>query len=224
MRDYAKKPYRPARRKNNSNGGWILISLILCALFFIFFITYHLVHQKLLADREKPAIIAPIAAPVEKAEKKEVKKIALKIKNKPQKIAKKTTSKKVVAVKKEKDIALNPADEQPKYDFYKLLPETTVTIPKQDLSPKPVNTAAIQPDNYVLQIASLQTEDEATQVQTAMTTLKYKTFVQAYQAPDHTTWYHVMVGPLTLASAKKEQSELDSHQIEASLLKNKTTT
>src|SRR3990167_7032059 len=124
MRDYAKKPYKPTRRTHNVNSAWILVLLILGALFFITYITYHFIYQKLLAEKEKSAVISSIPIPVEKAEnteKKVVKKTVLKIKNKPEKIAEKTMPKKVTVVKKEKVIALNPADVQPKYDFYKLL-------------------------------------------------------------------------------------------------------
>jgi len=211
MRDYAKKSYRPVQKNNNSNGQWLSILLIFSAIGFVSTLVYHFTHAKPAVTKELKEQIAPIPPQI-----KPIEKHKSKIKNNPLKTTKKTLAKKVVAVKKA--IALNPADEQPKYDFYKLLPETTVIIPTQDQSAKSVNAASTQSTPYALQVASLQTENEAMQVETTMGSMKYRTFVQSYQAPDHTTWYHVMIGPLTLTAAKKEQSELDAHQIEALLL------
>ncbi|OGT44909.1 MAG: hypothetical protein A3E82_03075 [Gammaproteobacteria bacterium RIFCSPHIGHO2_12_FULL_38_11] len=133
MRDYAKKSYRPVQNNNNSSGQWLLILLLFGAIGFVSTLAYHFTHETITIKKEEQ--IAPIPPQV-----KPIDKPKSKIKNKPAKIAKK------IPVKKEKVIALNPADEQPKYDFYQLLPKMTVTIPTQAQSSKPIEIPSITPN------------------------------------------------------------------------------
>ena len=102
----------------------------------------------------------------------------------------------------------------------------TVTIPTEDESeqttPAPLKTAnnTLPLTAYVLQLASLQTAEDANQVGNTLKSAGYTTFIQHYQAPDHTTWYRVMVGPFkTIKEAEAEQKKLYAHQMEALLLK-----
>jgi len=114
MRDYAKKS-RPIKRQRQSDGAWILVVLIVCAIFYLGYMGYHFLHKELLQEEQKLAtdrVIKPsvIKSALHKKPIKTVKKVKKKIKT--------------------KNVALNPADIQPKYDFYQLLPETTVKISK----------------------------------------------------------------------------------------------
>ncbi|MCX7121555.1 MAG: hypothetical protein NTZ67_07285 [Gammaproteobacteria bacterium] len=133
MRDYAKKSYRPVQENNHSNSPWILILLVISAIGFISTLTYHFIDQKSSAKKEVAEAIAPIPSKTTSVEKSTAK-----IKHKQKKTTKKIALKKenVIKAKKEAVVILNPADEEPKYDFYKLLPETTVKIPPQDPTAK----------------------------------------------------------------------------------------
>ena len=217
MRDYAKRSsYSPPRKNNDSQGGWILILMGIATICFFSYVIYHFKQEKespVAVVTEKPILASSTPQKIATEEK------TIKI---PQKEIKKHPPKKTVAAKQEKNLALNATDNEPKYDFYQLLPEMKVNVPVPDETQPVLNAVLSHPktEHYVLQIASLQTQAEALQVQKAISTMQYKTFIQSYQAPDHTTWYHVMVGPFNdLAAAQKEQNDLDAHQIEAMLIK-----
>ena len=115
------------------------------------------------------------------------------------------------------------ADNEPKFDFYKLLPQMTVNISADDdattspaINNKPITKKSAP--TYVLQVAALQKNSDAAQVQNTLKAAGYAAFTQLYQAPDHTIWYRVLVGPFNnLKTAQAEQDKLDAHQTEALL-------
>lgn len=207
MRDYAKKTSRPVKKKNNVNSSWILTLLITGAVFFVGYASYHVIHKKLLVKKEALSIRLASTTPIKTTA------------SHPNQTIKKTAAKTEVT---------DPISNEPKYDFYKILPAMTVTIPTQDEPNKqmPSTTFATTANkaetsgSYVLQIASLHTSTDADQVSNALRASGYVTFIQRYQASDHTTWYRVMVGPFnTIKEAEAEQSKLYAHQTEALLLK-----
>ncbi len=110
MRDYAKKSHH-ANKPSESDGTWILAVLIVCTILFVGYVTYHFSNEKKLRATLHPAAkpVAHLQAHAHLTKPEKEKKIA----------------------------AINPADAQPKYDFYRILPATTVTIPKKDLPANP---------------------------------------------------------------------------------------
>lgn len=198
---------------NNANGTWPFMLLIIGVIFFAGYTSYHFVHEKLLAHKEAVTIAL---TPTTTAPSPHAKQ--------PQQIQKPTKT--VAKVKKTpiKTEMPDPASNEPKYDFYKILPATTVTIPTQiepgkTLTPATA-TLATASDYYALQIAALQTSEDADQVSNALKSLGYTTFIQHYQVSDRSTWYHVMVGPFkSLKEAQTAQSKLYAHQTAALLLK-----
>lgn len=121
MRDYAKKS-RITKQKLESNGSWILVALFFCTVFFVAYISYHFSHEKKVIAPTKPLVHkhAPMHA-IKKPIKKHLRK--------------EQAPKKIIRPEKPTNIAaLNPADIQPKYDFYKLLPAIKVTVPTRDQS------------------------------------------------------------------------------------------
>ncbi|HLB55810.1 MAG TPA: hypothetical protein VJK30_00565 [Coxiellaceae bacterium] len=123
MRDYAKKSQRKKVRQE-SDGAWILVVLILCSVLFACYVTYHFTHETFFTMKDK--ITAHVKTVAHHAKVVEHKK--------PEKYAEKRDIKKTipekVAVKKEKTVAINPVTTQPKYDFYRILPAMRVTIPE----------------------------------------------------------------------------------------------
>jgi cell division protein FtsN len=213
VRDYAKKTSRPTKNtkkmktKNNVNGAWPFMLLITGTIFFVGYASYHFVHEKLLANKAAVSIALTATTTIPSPHTKQ-----------PQHTQKPTkTAGKVI-----KTEISDPASNEPKYDFYKILPATTVTIPDQ-IEPGKTLTPAITPPaaaSYALQIAALQTSEDADQVGNALKSLGYTTFIQHYQASDRSTWYHVMVGPFkSLKAAQAAQTKLYAHQTAALLLK-----
>lgn len=120
MRDYAKHTHRPVRKKNNANGTWILVLLALFTMCFIAYVVFHFAHEKQIKITKEPAMASPLPAQPEKIKTSSTTIPALK---KTDKKATKPVTKKI----------LNTVSGEPNYDFYKLLPETTVTVPKYPL-------------------------------------------------------------------------------------------
>lgn len=212
MKDYAKRPARPVKQATSDNN-WQNTALLLLSIFFaifacIHFIQKHVVPKLKLASTKTQVVAAPI------------------LEKKPAVTHTKTAEKKSAAIaKKTGGTPTTPvvADNQPKFDFYKLLPQMTVNISTDDdtTTPPTINNKSITKKtapSYVLQVAALQKDADATQVQNTLKAAGYTTFTQPYQAPDHTTWYRVLVGPFNnLKTAQAEQDKLDAHQTEALL-------
>lgn len=226
MRDYAKKSHTPLKKKNNSNGAGLLIALILCAIFLIGFAMYHLVHKKMLSEETaQPQKIALTVAPPIKQNPAKIpaKKLLSRLKiSKPQEVEKAPKVSKKIKLAAIQDIP--PIDNQPKYDFYKLLPQMTVVIPADDQStamPSKTTLAPHVPTHYyLLQIASLESEMDAKEMENTLKSDGYTAFIQNYRGPDKATWYRVMVGPIyNLKAAQVLQSKLYAHQMVAMLLK-----
>lgn len=116
MKDYAKKSHR-AQSFSNSNGKGLLIFLISCTVLFASYVAYHFTHQH-----------TPLLTTVKKTV---VKSVITHQKRKPVSHQKPIISAQKKKKIKEKTVALNPSDIQPKYDFYQLLPKLTVKIPPQ---------------------------------------------------------------------------------------------
>ncbi len=212
MKDYAKRPTRPVRQAT-SESNWQNTALLFLAIFFAIFACIHFI-QKHVVPKLKSTDMVIKTAVVAPPEKKPIVSHA--------KTAEKKTERKV---KKTAAVPATPvvADNQPKFDFYKLLPQMTVNISTDDdVSTSPViNNKLIAKKStpiYVLQVAALQKDSDATQVKNTLKAAGYTTFTQPYQAPDHTTWYRVLVGPFNdLKTAQTEQDKLDAHQTEALL-------
>jgi len=224
VRDYAKKTSRPMKKNNTVNGTWLLTLLITGTILFVGYTGYHFVHQKLLAKKEDVSMDLTTTAKTASVFTSSLQTKQIKMTLPIKQATKKTEPPKKSAMKTERSA---PTSNEPKYDFYKILPAMTVTIPTQDeptqtLSTpetnKAVNTTSL--GSYVLQVASLQTQEDADQVSNALRAVGYTAFVQHYQASDHSTWYRVMVGPFkTIKAAQVQQAKLYAHQNEALLLK-----
>lgn len=217
MKDYAKKTTRTTSKartsrrpaKNNPQPNtWPGNLLLLLALIFAGFACFHLIQKHvlpLLKSKNNTTAASTIAP---KTEKQTPNIIAPQDNHKnPDKTATQTTQ-----------------DDQPKFDFYKLLSQATVRIPANNTLSntttinKP-NTETSATPTYVLQIASLHHKQDANQVRQTLKAAGYtNTFLQPYQAPDHSTWYRVLIGPFyQLKNAQAEQNKLDAQQTEALL-------
>ena len=122
MRDYAKRNSRSVKKQSQSDGTGILVFLVICTLLFAGYVTYHLTHENVLT---KNTMTAPQM-------KKSVEHKVIERKVIEHKIIERRKPEKIVEKPIKKSAPMNPADIQPKYDFYKMLPAMTVPIPKDD--------------------------------------------------------------------------------------------
>lgn len=218
MKDYAKRSTRPVRQ-TASDSNWQNTALLLLAIFFAIFACVHFIQKHVVPKLKSPNMVTETAV-VTAPEKKPIVSHTKTVEKKPEKKVKKIAAAPTTPV---------VADNQPKFDFYKLLPQMTVNISTDDdatTSPVINNKLVAKKSTpiYVLQVAALQKDSDATQVQNTLKAAGYTAFTQPYQAPDHTTWYRVLVGPFNdLKTAQAEQDKLDAHQTEALLTTFKAT-
>lgn len=127
MKDYAKKnTYRAKaneREAGSSHDRW-LIAFIIITLCLAALSALHTLYKKRLLEKQQAAQIAeseqPAKTPIEKKFKKATPKQHHVISEKAKQAA-------VTTKAKTQDTA--PADNEPKYDFYQLLPKMTVDVP-----------------------------------------------------------------------------------------------
>lgn len=91
-----------------------------------------------------------------------------------------------------------PAREQElRFEFYTLLPESEVVIPEQELSepaPKPGSAPARPPGTYMLQAGSFRQQQQAEALKGELALVGIVAHVQRVNV-DGDTWYRVRVGP-----------------------------
>lgn len=115
-----------------------------------------------------------------------------------------------VAIKplKPKTSATPKSTPQAKFDFYTILPNMQVPIP-----------SSMKHSTYVLQVASLQSLQEAQQLKTKLFSLGCLARIESFQADDDTLWNRVLAGPYTnLHDAQKAQTMLHQQHIDSTLL------
>ncbi|HET6724816.1 MAG TPA: SPOR domain-containing protein [Gammaproteobacteria bacterium] len=114
-----------------------------------------------------------------------------------------------------------PEKDEPRFDFYKLLPKFQVVIPKQDkdvqtdTGKKPVET----PGAYVLQVASFRDYKDADAMKARLALLGLEAHIQQVEIGDGEEWNRVRIGPISdLARLNKTRKTLAAHQIEPLLI------
>lgn len=246
MKDYAKKTPQSNQPKNPDYGIWVSLALIIFAVSFVAYATYHAMHRKASVEKEKhPALIATPSESEKSTQQESRQQIEKKI---PVQIIKKTEAKAKPAKSSTTPHSAAKTDE-PKFDFYTLLPEMTVEVPADDettddaaatpvATPESIKTekqtgntqsipeiknkktALDSGDIYVLQVASLHSASDAAHIESLLREIGYNTFIQHYETTSHETGYRIMVGPFhSIQEADAAQSKLYAHQMEAILLK-----
>lgn len=242
MKDYAKKTPQPSQPKKQDYGVWISLALIVFAVSFVAYATYHAMHRKASVEKEKLSLI--VATPSDAEKNKQAEESKRSDKKIPIEIKKALPTKPAKSPHADSKVNSDKTNE-PKYDFYTLLPAMTVEVPAQDQTTdgtattldtqKPTKTEKHTLDTpktdakttesaatgiYVLQVASLRSASDAAHVESLLRETGYNTFIQHYQTDNHETWYRVMVGPFhSIKEADDAQSKLYAHQMEAILLK-----
>jgi cell division protein FtsN len=118
-----------------------------------------------------------------------------------------------------------PAGAPPEYDFYKMLPEQEVEVPKDARAPvNPVAPAGVRGD-VTLQVGSFKGMDQAEKMQARLALHGIESRIQRFTLQDE-TWYRVRIGPIgtveeldavraKLAEAEVEATAVSSQVVEA---------
>ena len=109
--------------------------------------------------------------------------------------------------------------EQPRFDFYKILPEGE-KAPTKPEPVKPADAAADVPEKLYLQLAAFQNPADADNLKAKVALMGLEASVQKVDTPDKGTLHRVRVGPYT-ATAEMEsvKAQLAQNGITATLVK-----
>ena len=95
------------------------------------------------------------------------------------------------------------ASPKPAFDFYKILPDTEVKVPDEELAsppaPAPATPAAPATQAYVLQVGSYQKYEEADQKKAQLALQGVSSRIERTVTNGQEVWYRVQVGPLKTA-------------------------
>jgi len=108
-----------------------------------------------------------------------------------------------------------PAGAPPEYDFYKMLPEQEVEVPKDARAPvNPVAPAGVRGD-VTLQVGSFKGMDQAEKMQARLALQGIESRIQRFTLQDE-TWYRVRIGPIgTVEELDAVRAKLAEAEVEA---------
>ncbi len=117
--------------------------------------------------------------------------------------------------------------EQPKFDFYKILPGQEEQVTEKELRERtrqaraqPGGQQAAAKDVYFIQAGSFQNPAEADNQKARLAILGFESSVEPANLPDKGTWYRVRLGPYTkVDDLNKVRQALAQNGIDASLVK-----
>ncbi len=116
-----------------------------------------------------------------------------------------------------------PAQEvqKPRYDFYRLLKETQPSLPTREPTTKPA-TDASAPDTsqYLLQVASYKTPEEAENLRAKLLLLNLNARVEKVTLRNADLWHRVLIGPIKSSQElQKTRAILQENHYDALVLK-----
>lgn len=124
--------------------------------------------------------------------------------------------------KKPEEPTLPPKPPEPRFSFYKILPEKEVIIPdseirtikrEESLGNKPAGT------QYLLQAGSFPNLQDAEKVKSQLSQLKIKSRIESVKI-ENTVWHRVKIGPFSnLVDADKVRTYLRGNQIDSVIQK-----
>lgn len=110
---------------------------------------------------------------------------------------------------------------KPRFDFYKLLKESEVVIPKSTET----KAVEVKPQNkleYLLQVGSFKNPNDADRLRAELILLNLNAKTEKVTVRNGETWHRVLVGPFTNSSKlAKARSVLASNNLNTLLLKRK---
>ena len=110
--------------------------------------------------------------------------------------------------------------QEPRFDFYKLLKESTVPVFEPEEIAEPDTTEPEELAQYLLQVASFKDPGDAEQLRAELILLNLDAHVETATVRNGEIWHRVLVGPFdSRSNLAKARSVLVSNQLEALILK-----
>ncbi len=110
--------------------------------------------------------------------------------------------------------------EQPRFDFYKLLKESTVPVFEAEDVAQSDEAESEELAQYLLQVASFKDPNDAQQLRAELILLNLDAHVETATVRNGEIWHRVIVGPFdSRSNLAKARSVLVSNQMEALILK-----
>lgn len=119
-----------------------------------------------------------------------------------------------------------PSEQKPRFDFYDLLKEANVPTPRPSPASQGDKPTTQAPETeYVLQVASFKSKEDAEALRAQLILLNLEATVQDATVRNGETWYRVLAGPYQSRSRmSKARSTLISNKYEALVLKRQIDT
>lgn len=110
--------------------------------------------------------------------------------------------------------------EKPRFDFYHMLKENEVPVPKVDSSG--TQAVATPPKSYILQVASFRKAEDAEQLKVELILLNLDARAESVTVRNGEQWHRVLVGPFDSRSLlSKARSTLISNGHQALVMEHK---
>jgi len=98
-----------------------------------------------------------------------------------------------------------PKEAPPRFDFYEMLPEMEVVVPKSEERPTAASKANKPSASYVLQAGSFRTLTQADTLKARLALLGFEATIQTVTVNGSSTWHRVHLGPY---SGQKELNKV----------------
>lgn len=100
-------------------------------------------------------------------------------------------------------------DRDSRFDFYEMLPNYEVVVPKEEYAREEDKPALKEPGQYVIQAGSFRTFGDADRLKASMALLGIESHIEKITAGDNAqTWFRVRVGPEKKLDVINEQLRL----------------
>jgi cell division protein FtsN len=200
------------RKKSGGAPGWVwLVTGLLAGLFVAFLVLLHKFdgNSTKSADKQTQAKASSNSHKEPKGAGKENKKrtdaptVQAEQKQPPKQTSTTTVKAPATSSDSSKKSPATAEKSVVNYDFYKILPQTEVVIPEEDLH-KPANAAlATTPGTYYLQVGAFRKIEEADSRKAELAMLGIVTSIQTVTLEPNNSWHRVRVGPV------KDMRQLD---------------
>lgn len=121
------------------------------------------------------------------------------------------------------------AEDRPRFEFYKILPELEVVVPEEEQVAAPPRPQAAEPTapspaaaraRYLLQAGSFQNLKDADRLKAQLALLGVEANIQSVEIRDGQTWHRVRVGPFPdLKAVDEVRKQLQSNGVDAVMMK-----
>jgi cell division protein FtsN len=121
-----------------------------------------------------------------------------------------------------------PPKQPSRFSFYEMLPSYEVVIPREDArasskAGKPTTAEIAAPGQYLIQVGSYKTRDEADRARANLALLGVESRIEQVTIDQSETWFRVRIGPeSSLAKAQDTLERLDQNGIKGVLVKVKS--